>query len=124
MKGTPNGLGQYDFLQRLSNDFPHGNSSWPNSRHIVAGDLGELPAALRAKLVRENVQSFTTFQFQSRFNKNQKRTATGTELADRMAMLAVATPARIFRRARISIFPLIQSQFFFHTLHDLTQDRL
>jgi hypothetical protein len=55
MKGTPNGLGQYDFLQRPSNDFPHGNSSWPNSRYIVDADLGELFASLRAKLVRENV---------------------------------------------------------------------
>ena len=38
-----------------SNDFPHGNSTWPNSRQIVARDLGDLPAPLRAKLVRENV---------------------------------------------------------------------
>jgi hypothetical protein len=38
-----------------SNDFPHGNSTWPNSRQVVARDLGDLPAKLRAKLVRENV---------------------------------------------------------------------
>jgi predicted TIM-barrel fold metal-dependent hydrolase len=38
-----------------SNDFPHGNSTWPNSRQIVARDLGDLPAPVRAKLVRENV---------------------------------------------------------------------
>ena len=38
-----------------SNDFPHGNSTWPNSRQVVARDLGDLPAPLRAKLVRENV---------------------------------------------------------------------
>ncbi len=38
-----------------SNDFPHGNSTWPNSREVVARDLGDLPAKLRAKLVRENV---------------------------------------------------------------------
>jgi hypothetical protein len=38
-----------------SNDFPHGNSTWPNSREIVARDMGNLPAATRAKLVRENV---------------------------------------------------------------------
>jgi len=38
-----------------SNDYPHGNSTWPHSRRIVARDLGDLPAALRAKLVRENV---------------------------------------------------------------------
>jgi len=38
-----------------SNDFPRGNSTWPNSRQVVARDLGDLPAPLRAKLVRENV---------------------------------------------------------------------
>jgi hypothetical protein len=38
-----------------SNDFPHGNSTWPNSRQIVARDLGDLPAPVRAKLVRDNV---------------------------------------------------------------------
>ena len=38
-----------------SSDYPHGNSTWPNSREVVARDLGELPAAKRAKLVRENV---------------------------------------------------------------------
>jgi len=38
-----------------SNDFPHGNSTWPNSRQVLARDLGDFPAPLRAKLVRENV---------------------------------------------------------------------
>jgi predicted TIM-barrel fold metal-dependent hydrolase len=38
-----------------SNDYPHGNSTWPNSRAIVARDMGDLPAERRAKLVRENV---------------------------------------------------------------------
>jgi predicted TIM-barrel fold metal-dependent hydrolase len=38
-----------------SNDFPHGNSTWPESRKVVARDLGNLPAGVRAKLVRENV---------------------------------------------------------------------
>jgi hypothetical protein len=38
-----------------SNDFPHGNSTWPHSRQVVSRDLGDLPAPLRAKLVRENV---------------------------------------------------------------------
>ena len=38
-----------------SNDFPHGNSTWPESSEVVARDLGSLPANLRAKLVRENV---------------------------------------------------------------------
>ena len=37
-----------------SNDFPHGNTTWPHSRQVVARDLGNLPPDLRAKLVREN----------------------------------------------------------------------
>ena len=38
-----------------SNDFPHPNSTWPKSREVIARDLGHLPAAIRAKLVTENV---------------------------------------------------------------------
>jgi hypothetical protein len=38
-----------------SNDFPHGNSTWPNSREVIARDLGDLATPVRAKLVRENV---------------------------------------------------------------------
>jgi predicted TIM-barrel fold metal-dependent hydrolase len=38
-----------------SNDFPHPNSTWPNSRKIIERDLGHLPEQTRAKLVRENV---------------------------------------------------------------------
>ncbi len=38
-----------------SNDFPHGNSTWPHSRGIVARDMGDLPSESRAKLLRENV---------------------------------------------------------------------
>jgi predicted TIM-barrel fold metal-dependent hydrolase len=38
-----------------SSDFPHSNSTWPHSREVVARDLGSLPAAARAKVVRENV---------------------------------------------------------------------
>ncbi len=38
-----------------SNDYPHGNSTWPNSREIIARDMGKLPPDHRAKLVRENV---------------------------------------------------------------------
>jgi predicted TIM-barrel fold metal-dependent hydrolase len=38
-----------------SSDYPHGNSTWPNSRAIVARDLADLPAETRAKLLRENV---------------------------------------------------------------------
>lgn len=38
-----------------SNDFPHGNSTWPKSRDVIARDLGHLPQATRAKLLSENV---------------------------------------------------------------------
>jgi predicted TIM-barrel fold metal-dependent hydrolase len=38
-----------------SSDYPHGNSTWPNSHDVVARDLGALPAEKRAKLLRENV---------------------------------------------------------------------
>jgi predicted TIM-barrel fold metal-dependent hydrolase len=37
-----------------SNDYPHGNSTWPHSREVVARDMGNLPADARAKLLREN----------------------------------------------------------------------
>jgi hypothetical protein len=38
-----------------SNDFPHGNTTWPNSREVIARDLGALDGGTRAKLVRDNV---------------------------------------------------------------------
>jgi len=38
-----------------SNDFPHENSTWPHSLQVIERDLGNLPAATRAKLVRETV---------------------------------------------------------------------
>ena len=38
-----------------SSDFPHGNSTWPNSHEVVSRDVGDLPAERRAKLLRENV---------------------------------------------------------------------
>jgi predicted TIM-barrel fold metal-dependent hydrolase len=38
-----------------SNDYPHPNSTWPNSRQVIERDLGHLPPEVRGKLVRENV---------------------------------------------------------------------
>lgn len=38
-----------------SNDFPHGNTTWPRSREIVDRDVAHLPAEARAKLLRETV---------------------------------------------------------------------
>jgi len=37
-----------------SNDYPHPNSTWPNSLKVIDRDLGHLPAEKRAKLVRDN----------------------------------------------------------------------
>ena len=38
-----------------SNDYPHPNSTWPNSRDVIRRDLGHLPEAIRAKVIRETV---------------------------------------------------------------------
>jgi predicted TIM-barrel fold metal-dependent hydrolase len=38
-----------------SNDYPHQNSTWPNSRDVIARDMGHLPAMDRAKLLNTNV---------------------------------------------------------------------
>ena len=38
-----------------SNDFPHGNSTWPNSLDVIARDLGHVPQEAVIKLVRDNV---------------------------------------------------------------------
>ena len=39
-----------------SNDFPHKNSTWPNSSSVLDRDLGGLPGAVREKLVHGNVK--------------------------------------------------------------------
>jgi predicted TIM-barrel fold metal-dependent hydrolase len=39
-----------------SNDYPHQNSTWPNSRDVIARDMGHLPAADRDKLLNTNVR--------------------------------------------------------------------
>jgi len=38
-----------------SNDFPHPNSTWPNSRQVIERDLGRLPEEIRGNLVHDNV---------------------------------------------------------------------
>ena len=40
-----------------SNDFPHPNSTWPNSRTVIARDLGSLSEDKRRKLLSGNVRS-------------------------------------------------------------------
>jgi predicted TIM-barrel fold metal-dependent hydrolase len=39
-----------------SNDYPHQNSTWPNSRAVIDRDMGHLPAADRDKLLNTNVR--------------------------------------------------------------------
>jgi predicted TIM-barrel fold metal-dependent hydrolase len=39
-----------------SNDYPHQNSTWPNSREVINRDMGHLPAADRDKLLNTNVR--------------------------------------------------------------------
>jgi hypothetical protein len=38
-----------------SNDFPHPNSTWPNSLKIIERDLGHLPPEIQRKVVSGNV---------------------------------------------------------------------
>ena len=49
-----------------SNDFPHGNSTWPNSRQVVARDLGDLPPGCALNWCAKTSRDFTTFRFQVR----------------------------------------------------------
>ena len=39
-----------------SNDFPHGNTSWPHSRDVIDRDLSKLPDETRKKLLYQNVK--------------------------------------------------------------------
>ena len=38
-----------------SNDFPHPNSTWPNSLEVIRRDLGHLPVETQRKVLAENV---------------------------------------------------------------------
>ena len=39
-----------------SNDYPHQNSTWPNSRDVINRDMAHLPADDRDKLLNTNVR--------------------------------------------------------------------
>ncbi len=39
-----------------SNDYPHQNSTWPNSRAVIERDMADLPAVTREKLLNTNVR--------------------------------------------------------------------
>jgi predicted TIM-barrel fold metal-dependent hydrolase len=47
------GWGHHNCL--WSNDFPHGGSTWPDSRRRIALELGSLTGAARDRLLRDNV---------------------------------------------------------------------
>lgn len=49
-----------------SNDYPHPNSTWPNSRAIVQRDLGALRAEVRAKLTWRTVVDLYNLKVPSR----------------------------------------------------------
>ena len=38
-----------------SNDYPHANSTWPNSREVIAEHLGHLTPETRTKVLSTNV---------------------------------------------------------------------
>lgn len=46
-------FGQDTFM--WSNDYPHAASTWPDSRKVIAEELGHLPKDVLRKVVRENV---------------------------------------------------------------------
>ena len=46
-------FGQDTFM--WSNDYPHAASTWPDSRKVIAEELGHLPTEVLRKVVRENV---------------------------------------------------------------------
>ncbi|MEE9143308.1 MAG: amidohydrolase family protein [Candidatus Binatia bacterium] len=46
-----------------SNDYPHPNSTWPNSRKVIERDLGHLPLEKRTKLLSTNVARLYNVKF-------------------------------------------------------------
>ena len=38
-----------------SSDYPHGNMTWPKSRHFIARQIGDLPLDVQKRLVCDNV---------------------------------------------------------------------
>ena len=57
-----------------SNDYPHQNSTWPNSRAVIARDMGHLPAADRTKLLNTNVTALYNLEIPARAAQSAKET--------------------------------------------------
>lgn len=50
-------LGQWGTKNFMwSNDYPHPNSTWPNSRDVIQRDLGHLPVEAKTRLLSQNVK--------------------------------------------------------------------
>lgn len=47
-----------------SSDYPHHSTTWPNSREIIAKELGHLPREVRNKIVYENVARLYSLDLQ------------------------------------------------------------
>ena len=52
-----------------SNDYPHGNSTWPESRKYIDRDLGHLPADMRRKACCTNVAKLYDMEIHSRYRR-------------------------------------------------------
>ena len=57
-----------------SNDFPHPNSTWPNSIKIIERDLGHLPPEIQRKIVCDNVSRLYNIDV-SKLPRVQKKAA-------------------------------------------------
>ncbi len=64
-----------------SNDYPHQNSTWPNSRDVIARDMGHLPPANRAKLLTANVTKLYNLKVPASAAKLKTNGATVAALA-------------------------------------------
>jgi predicted TIM-barrel fold metal-dependent hydrolase len=53
-----------------SNDYPHQNSTWPNSRDVIARDMSHLASAERGKLLYANVTKLYNLRVPSRAGKS------------------------------------------------------
>ena len=58
-----------------SNDYPHQNSTWPNSRDVIARDMGHLAATDRTKLLNSNVRKLYNLKMPASAKSPMKRGA-------------------------------------------------
>ena len=58
-----------------SNDYPHQNSTWPNSRDVIARDMGHLAETDRTKLLNSNVRKLYNLKMPTSAKSPMKRGA-------------------------------------------------